>query len=185
MSVKASSGSLLIAPPKFPAGCFTETVHLVTHHTNGGTFALCMNQPTNLSLQNILVDLDIAATINFPMYWGGPVDPSSVWMLHDSEWGCGGTIQFHQEWAMTSNKEMLYMLADGHVPTHFRLMFGFCSWGRGQLEAEIAGVSPWTPATSWLVADDPDQTWLMEEPIDELWHSATALCATQAINKWI
>ena len=182
---KVSSGSLLIAPPTFPEGCFSETVHLVTHHTTGGTFALCLNQPTDLTLQDVLVDLNIAADVNFPMYWGGPVDPTSVWMLHDAEWECGSTIQFHKDWAMTSNKEMLYMMAEGNLPRYFRLMYGFCSWGRGQLEAELAGHEPWSPQTSWLVADNPDPNWLMEEPIEDLWHTSTMLSAHQAVNKWL
>jgi len=28
-------------------------VHLVTHHTKGGTFALCVNQATDLTLKEV------------------------------------------------------------------------------------------------------------------------------------
>jgi putative transcriptional regulator len=183
--VIVNPGSLLIAPPTFPDNCFSETVHLVTHHTKGGTFALCVNQATDLTLKEVLVDLNINSDINFPMYWGGPVDPTSIWMLHDSDWHCGSTIKFHKDWAMTSNQEMLRRMADGDVPNYFRLMYGSCSWGRGQLEAELAGTGPWSPRTSWLVADSPDPRWLMEEPVEDLWHTSTMLSAHQAVNKWI
>ena len=184
MSIQVSPGSLLIAPPSMTDNCFERTVHLVTHHTAGGSFALCVNKPSKFTLQDILAETDIFTTLDLPLYWGGPVDPATVWMLHDSSWTHSNTIMFNNEWGMTSSKSMLQDLADGNAPRRFRLLYGFCSWGRGQLAAELEGSPPWNASHSWLVADDPGSDWVLETPDEEMWQAATILCGEQAVSKW-
>jgi putative AlgH/UPF0301 family transcriptional regulator len=80
-----NSTDLLIAPPAIPDQRFRKAVIMLTHDTQQGSFALCVNKPTNHTLQDILDDNDIDANLNFPLYWGGPVSQGTVWMLHDSE----------------------------------------------------------------------------------------------------
>lgn len=86
---------------------------------------------------------------------------------------------------MTSNIDMFKHLAEGDCPKHFRLMIGYCSWSRGQLEAEIAGNPPWNKGHSWLVAKNLGPEWLFEQPVDLLWENATTLSAHQAVDSWL
>jgi putative transcriptional regulator len=186
MTVQAEAGDLLIAPPGIVDERFANTVIMLTHDMARGTFALCVNKPTDYTLQDILDEVGVDINLNFPLYWGGPVSPGTVWMLHDSEWECGEhTEQINDEWSMTSNIAMFELMAQGDYPQHFRMMFGYCSWTRGQLQSEINGDPPWTKRHSWLVAQNPGPEWLFDEPIDGLWHTATALSASQAVDSWL
>ena len=179
------ASDLLIAPPMIPDRRFDKAVLLMTHDQQGGSFALCLNRPTEHSLADILEETGIEANINFPLYWGGPVNPGTVWMLHSSDWRCEHTVPIDENWSITSNIAMFHHLADGDVPQHFRMMFGYCSWQQGQLRAELRGLPPWNHNHSWLIAENPGPEWIMETPVDELWVHCTDLCGHQAVDSWL
>lgn len=179
------SSDLLIAPPHIPDPRFRKTVLLLTHDHKGGSFALCVNKPTEHTLQDIVDELGIETNINFPLYWGGPVNQNTVWMLHSSEWECEYTVPINADWSMTSNISMFTHMADGDYPNQFRLMLGYCSWSPGQLKSELEGLPPWNHNSSWLIANNLGPEWLFEQPIDLLWENATTLSSHQAVNQWL
>jgi putative transcriptional regulator len=179
------SSDLLIAPPRIPDPRFKKSVLMLTHDHKGGSFALCVNRPTEHTLQDIISELGINTNLNFPLYWGGPVSPNTVWMLHDAGWSCEHTVPVTDEWAMTSNVEMFVDLANGNFPKHFRLMLGYCSWGKNQLQSEIDGMPPWNHNNSWLLAENLGPEWLFEQPVELIWDSATTLSSHQAVSSWL
>jgi putative transcriptional regulator len=185
MITHPANSSLLIAPPGIPDSRFRKAVLLLTHDHDGGSFALCVNRPTQHTLQDVLEETGIESSMNFPVYWGGPMSPGTVWMLHSSEWDTEHTITINDEWSMTSNISMFHHLADGDCPQHFRIMFGYCSWAQGQLQAELRGLPPWSQKHSWLVADNPGPEWLLEAPVEELWEDAAQLSGQQAVASWL
>lgn len=185
--ITIESTDLLIAPPTIPDPRFRKTVLMMTHQHEGGSFALCLNRPSKYVCTDIIKELDAVDNLelNIPLYWGGPVSPSTIWMLHSSEWQMSErTITVTDQWSMTSNEGMFQHLADGDVPRQFRLVFGFCSWAPNQLEAELRGLPPWNPKHSWLVAKNPGAEWLFEQPVENLWENATTLCSHQAVDSW-
>ena len=129
-----ASSDLLIAPPGIPDKRFSKTVLMLTTELNHQTHALCINRPTRHTLQDILVDTGIETPINFPIYWGGPVAPATVWMLHSSEWNTEHTIYINSDWAMTSNIGMFHHLADGDCPEHFRIMQSYVGKSPGVID---------------------------------------------------
>jgi putative transcriptional regulator len=181
------SGDLLIAPPGIPDSRFKHAVLLLTHDHLGGSFALCVNRSTDHVLQEAIRDVEGLedADLRFPLYWGGPVSPGTIWMLHSSEWDSEHTVSINDEWSMTSHVSMFYALADGDFPNQFRLLVGYCSWAQGQLRAELRGLPPWSHNHSWLVAQDPGPEWVFETPIEQLWNDATELSSQQAVNSWL
>jgi putative transcriptional regulator len=176
--------NLLIAPPQMPDSRFQKAVMMLTHDHEGGSFALCVNRPTHNTLTDIAREIDIDLNLNFPMYWGGPVNSGVIWMLHSSEWSVDRTIELNDEWSMTSDVKMFYHLSDGDVPKYFRITFGMCTWAPGQLESEMRGVPPWNKNASWLTAENPGPEWLIEMSPETLWEASTALCSQQAVNSW-
>ena len=179
------SSDLLIAPPSIPDPRFRKAVMMLTHDNNNGTFAICVNRPTNHTLKDILEDTGVEMNLNFPLYWGGPVNPTTVWMIHSSEWFCEYTVPVDDDWAITSNISMFTHLADGDIPNHFRLALGYASWQPGQLKAELRGIAPWSPNHSWLVAENPGPGWLFEQAVDDLWVNAMDLSGHQAVDTWL
>ena len=180
-------GDLLIAPPAIPDPRFKSTVLLMTHNDASGSLALCLNKQSDYTIQDIFdkLDLNIELNINFPLFWGGPISSTTVWMLHDRDWTMQESIEINDAWAMTSSMEMFGHLADGDYPSQFRLMYGFCSWDPNQLKSELRGTPPWNPNHSWLVAKNPGPEWIMEAPVDDLWRVTTELSGHQAVDDWL
>lgn len=178
-------GSILISPPGLPDPRFRKTVLLITRNGKTGTQALCVNRPTNYTLNDVLTDSGITSNINIPIYWGGPVDTTSVWMLHSSEWKLDSTMPINDEWSVTSHYSMFYHISDLDTPKHFRIMFGQASWTAGQLAAELKGLPPWNSNHSWLLAESPDPEWMFEQPEDELWINSIELSSNQAVSHWL
>lgn len=183
--MKIESGDLLIAPPAMADGRFKQSVLLLTHCYHGGTYALCVNRPTKHTVQDVLYQTDIVSSLNFPVYWGGPVDTTTVWMLHSIDWSIEQTVNINEQWAVTSNIEMFHHLADNDYPKHFRVMFGHCTWAQNQLRSELLGRSPWSHNNSWLTARDPGPEWLFEQELEKVWEKTTMLSSHQAVDSWL
>jgi len=182
--MKPGPGSLLIAPPSMQDTRFAKTVLFVTHNNSAGTFALCLNRPTKHSAKSLSKELELDIELPFQMHWGGPVNPGSIWMVHDNTWHNNYTMFVNDKWNVTSHESMFYHMADGDAPRNFRLCYGFCSWMPGQLQMELAGESPFSKKSSWLIAENIDPEWVFENPVNELWDDATNLAADQAIDNW-
>ena len=153
---RIEKGDLLIAPPNMSDSRFDKTVLLVTQSTNRGSLALCVNRPTSHSINSVLKEINIELAQDFNLYWGGPVGINTVWMLHHSDWKMDSTHRINADWSVTSNVGMFHHLADNDYPERFRIFFGQCSWGPGQLEGELLGDPPWRSQQSWLTLKTPD-----------------------------
>lgn len=186
MVAKPGSTDLLIAPPAIPDPRFRKAVIMITHDHRSGTFAICLNKTTEYTLQDIADEVGIEdCSLNFPLYWGGPVSPGTIWMLHSTDWWTEHTVEVNSEWSMTSHVSMFQHLADGDIPREFRLMYGYCSWTSGQLEAEVNGLGPWKHNQTWLVAENPGIEWVFNCPVEELWSACTELSGQQAVSSWL
>jgi len=179
------SGDLLIAPPAIPDPRFSKAVLMVTHENPNGHYAIALNKPTNHTLKDILLDTGIECELNFPLFWGGPVNMSTVWMLHTNDWSIGHTLDINTQWSLTSHISMFAHLADGDIPEQFRMFLGYAAWGSGQLRAELRGLPPWNHSHSWLVAENPGAGWLFEQPVEEMWINTMELSSHQAIDEWL
>lgn len=185
--IQVHATDLLIAPPSMPDARFRQRVLMVTHDHHAGSFALCVNRPTAHTLADVLQhnNMDLVNPPPLPVYWGGPVSPHSLWMIHSTDWSIEDTVTISQQWAMTSSASMFHCLADGDVPTHSRIVMGYCAWAQGQLSAELNGHGAWTQHSSWLVAQNLGPDWLLEQAPEDLWSSATTLCSHQAVDSWL
>lgn len=186
-TIDVNIGDLLIAPANMRDSRFAKTVLLVTTNHLHGTTALCLNKPTGYQVKDILqsIDLEPGFEFNVPLYWGGPINPSSVWMLHDTSWENPYTMSINDNWCMTSHLSMFEQLNGGDLPNLFRIMVGFAGWAPNQLEKELEGEPPWSKEHSWLVAHNPEPEWLMDQDEESLWETSISLSANQAVNTWL
>jgi putative transcriptional regulator len=184
-NMRVGPGTLLIAPPKMTDGRFVKSVILVTHHNSAGTFALCLNKPTRNDLKEFSRDIGLDKELPFSLYWGGPVNQQSLWMIHDNNWENEHSMIVTDKWRVTSNESMFHHLADGDAPRNFRLVFGFCSWAPGQLEMELAGTFPFTRSSSWLILPNSNPEFVLETDPSKLWKTSVELCGQQAVNNWM
>jgi putative transcriptional regulator len=132
---------------------------LLVHHDEEGTFGLVLNRPTEILAADLCRSLGISwqGAAEAVVHWGGPVQPSSGWVL------CGDAVlegvdeaKFITEglhWA--GSLEALHRVAEA-PPPRCRLFLGYTGWGPGQLEDELARgawvVAPLAPEVAFEVA---------------------------------
>jgi len=184
--MKLTLPSLLIAPPGQTDPRFHHAVTLIfSHDSEYGSLGLCLNKPTLTTVSDLSLDLIDHVPLEFPIYWGGPENTHTLWMLHSTDWSCEGTVEIDDNWALSSSVEMFEHMTQGRVPREFRIFAGHCSWEPGQLAQELQGVEPYTVHDSWLVAPATTPEWAFDQPEDFIWGRATALSAQQAVNQWL
>ena len=164
---------------------FAKTVLLVTHNNAQGTFALCVNRPTKHTLEKLSEELNLDKILPFGIDWGGPVNPGSIWMVHDKNWDCGHSLYINEKFNVTSNEAMFHHMADGDCPRQFKLMFGFCSWMPGQLDMELEGQHPFNKNSSWLIVNDADPDFIFDTQPDRLWRKSLELAGEQTTANWL
>lgn len=171
-------GQLLIAMPNMSDARFNQSLMLICHHDNDGALGLVLNQITDLTVQDLCVQMDINHTkhslLQAPVHLGGPMDTHRGFLLHadlpDSHhidsWqhslpivtGSGQTLH------LTTSLDILQAIAQGQGPEHFIFALGYAGWSAGQLEQELA-------ANVWLTIN-ADSRLLFNTSIELRWQQA-------------
>lgn len=145
------SGKLLIAMPDMGDPRFDRSVILICAHSDEGAMGLMVNRATGeLRLSNLTEQLDIETDPDYgqqPVCIGGPVEQERGFVLHTRDYTSAiSTMPVTDDIAMTGTLDVLEDLAEGRGPHRARILLGYCGWGPGQLENEIAH-------NAWLVGD--------------------------------
>ena len=178
-----NAGDVIVAPPAVAHGVFHQTVILLGQHNQEGTQGWVMNRATGHGVSEIIKELNIELDQDIPLYWGGPVSPQTVWMLHSTDWALGNTREINSEWAVTSNEQMFHHIANGDEPSYYRVFMGYSGWVEGQLQEELMGEPPRKQSHSWLILRDPDTRWLIDRDPTELWTEAVSQSVQQSVDK--
>ncbi|GAB2893445.1 YqgE/AlgH family protein [Paralcaligenes sp. KSB-10] len=137
------SRQFLVAMPGMVQGNLADTVIYVCEHTEHGALGLVINRPTDLTVGSLLerIDLDLSLEIgpikDSPVFFGGPVQTDRGFVLHAPVGEYGSSIRLG-EMALTTSRDVLQDVAQGHGPAHILVTLGYAGWGAGQLESEMA-----------------------------------------------
>ncbi len=173
---------LLLAMPQLMDTNFSRAVVLMLEHSDEGSFGVIINQKSQLLVKELLGSIDIPwqGDPAAPVWTGGPVMPSSGWVLHtgskdlppaaaslDLALDTTGSILITEGLYLTTSEDNLALLAKS-PPENLRFLMGYSGWSGGQLAQEMA-------EGSWLHADiDIDS--LFSVPSEELWgHCLTSM----------
>jgi putative transcriptional regulator len=180
-------GCLLISPPTMQDHRFKKSVIiLIDHGEQGGSLGLVVNKKLNVGINSLITANSYATMPDIPIFWGGPVNPWGLWMLHSTEWSCDHTWEISDKWAVSSSEEIIESFTYWAVPEHYRLFMGHSSWSHGQLENELLGLDGRSLSDSWLLANEPDPVLLFDENvIEDLWIEATVWSGKTAVNSWL
>ena len=77
--IDITPGTLLISDPFLKDPNFLRTVVLLCDHQSEGSFGFVLNKRYEQSIGDLMQDLE---GINFPVYYGGPVQVDSLHFLH-------------------------------------------------------------------------------------------------------
>ena len=152
-------GKLLVATELVGGDIFVQSVVLLLHYDETGAMGLVVNRPTEVGMDELLVDDDALSSYSGPIYWGGPVQMNSLRALRQTDKAPGGAEKIVDSVYQVSVNDALKN-APQDVPG-LRLFIGFAGWAPGQLDHEMARGS-WhvVPASADLVfAKDPGQLW--------------------------
>jgi putative transcriptional regulator len=155
-------GWFLIAMPDLLDPNFHRAVVLVLDHGDDGTLGLVVNRPGSVDLTELCASLEIEwqGTSGELLYVGGPVQPASVWMLHEGADDVPDSLSVMQGCAYSTSRGALTAIA-GRPGSRRRLLGGYAGWGPGQLEGELR-------EGAWLTCEanldlvfggEPDRVW--------------------------
>lgn len=154
----ALAPGLLIASPPLGDPNFDRTVVLLALHGDEGALGFVINRPAPMTLGELMgfagyrdANIESAATV----FLGGPVQPSSGWILcvdPDLAAGEAGVIPVGERVRVTSSRAAFDAFARDLAerrgvepdPRRRTVLLGYSGWGPGQLEGEIAA-GAWLP----------------------------------------
>ncbi len=145
--VNSFANQFLIAMPGMVDDNFAGTVVYLCDHTSNGAMGLVINRPTDVNLGDVFDKLDLKLEIqpkaSEPVYFGGPVQTDRGFVLHEQSreehtTHYSSSLRIPGGLAMTTSKDVLQEVAEGHGPKRFLMTLGYAGWSAGQLEDEIA-----------------------------------------------
>ena len=162
------ANNLLIAMPTLADPNFSRTVTLLCEHSSEGAMGIMINRPTNLVLRDILIQLNIDAGdsphAQTPVYFGGPVQNSRGFVLHEPIGNWESTLAVTDTLGVSTSRDILEAIARNEGPGSYLVALGYAGWGAGQLERELS-------ENSWLNAPAEHEI-LFNLPVDKRWRAA-------------
>lgn len=155
----------LIAMPGLQDPNFSRTVTYICEHTEQGAMGIVINRPTEVSLGDLLFQLDISthleSVLKAPVYQGGPVQTDRGFVLHTPGPSFDSTLNINDMLSITTSRDVLEAIAGGDGPQHSLIALGYAGWGSGQLEQELSA-NAWLsgPADSQIIFQlNPESRW--------------------------
>lgn len=157
---------LLVAMPSLDDPFFGRTVTYICEHNDEGAMGIVLNHPLELTVSDLLAQLDVAhdgqcLNAKQAVVAGGPVQPDRGFILHTPKTGYSSSVTISDDIMITTSQDILADLASPNAPDKFLLALGYAGWTAGQLEQEIADNS-WLvlPASSLVIFDlAHDEKW--------------------------
>ena len=192
MSMMSLENQFLIAMPTLGDPYFNKTVTYICEHNDEGAMGLIINLPVNLTLLDLLkqVDMeeggsvlkdgssektasadpivieltDINNSLEQPVLAGGPIAKQRGFVLHNSQAGWSSSLALSNEIMVTTSKDILSALGNENGPDKALITLGYAGWTAGQLEEEIQHNS--------LLTIEADLELLFDVPIHKKWEAA-------------
>ena len=161
----------LIATEKMTDSRFSETVIVMLESDKNGAWGLVINKRLGSMPIALLIDPSLNTSeereelfkLNVPIFWGGPVDPKEIFVLHSNEYKSESTIKY-QNISISQDYEILLDIAKNKGPKKSLVILGYSGWGKGQLEGEME-------RDHWILSDiDLDITF--DEESKKKWDKA-------------
>ena len=137
-TAKPGAGKFLVAKRALDGSYFGETVIYLAEHDEQGTMGLIVNRSSEYSLGDAVPDIDGGRAEAHRLYYGGPVEPSVIFMLMRSRTATRGMAHIDADVYISADRGILEdALAAGKTAGEIRCYFGYAGWAAGQLDSEI------------------------------------------------
>ncbi len=160
--VKPDRGMFLVAKPKISGGPFSESVVLLLMHGETGTLGVIVNRLTEVSLDDVLPDLERGSKETHRVFFGGPVALNGLLFVFRSARPPEGASHVMGDVYFSAELEVLEKALKRKTSSSaLRLFLGHSGWGPGQLKWEL-GRGDWELVradTETVFEKDPDMIW--------------------------
>ena len=171
------TGKFLISMPGMGDLRFDSSVIYMCDHSEKGAMGLIVNKPLRQgSFKALCNQLSIENTGNreVPILFGGPVETSRGFVIHSGDFNSEfSTQEIGDNLCLTSTRDIIEALAEGHTPINAGLFMGYAGWGAGQIESELV-------RNGWLVSD-ADEDLVLDAAHDGKWTAALSLLGIDAM----
>ncbi|RDV29045.1 YqgE/AlgH family protein [Alteromonas aestuariivivens] len=159
----------LIAMPSMEDPYFSRSLTYICEHNDQGAMGLVINQPSNMTLQQLLEQTDKDAKVAEDraeqiILAGGPVSQERGFVLHNSQGSWASSLALTSEITVTTSKDILTAIGNKTGPENAIIALGYAGWTAGQLEKEMQ-------ENSWLTVE-ADETIMFHTPIHQRWQAA-------------
>jgi putative transcriptional regulator len=136
---KPPTAILLVARAELPDSNFKDAVMLVMNNIAPAPAGLIINRPTRIAVSSLFPDLERLAKLDDKLYFGGPVEITTVSFLFRADTPPEEAVQVVDGVYLSTDGELLRKLLAREKPMEgLRIFIGYSGWGPGQLQAEIA-----------------------------------------------
>ncbi len=118
-------------------------------------------------LDQLGIETTDATYADTPVYFGGPVQNSRGFVLHEPLGNWDATMPITDTLGVSTSRDILEALAHNAGPDRYLVTLGYAGWGAGQLERELT-------QNSWLNAP-VESDILFTLPPDQRWKAAAGL----------
>ncbi len=168
--MESLQGNFLVATNQMYDPRFMKCVILIcAHDPVDGAMGLVVNQPlADFSMFDVFKNLDMAvADIPLPpVFFGGPVDGESAFILHSDDYTADQSQRVMDQVYLSRDPRLLLDVVNGKGPDHYLFALGYAGWGPGQLEQELCG-------EGWLTLPAA-ATDLFPRPAGSMWKEVAA-----------
>jgi putative transcriptional regulator len=129
-------GTLLISDPFLKDPNFLRTVVLLCEHQFEGSFGFVLNKLFDQKINELIDGLE---DVDFPVYYGGPVQVDTLHFLHRCPDLIDGGVLVTDHIYWGGNCETVIDLLHQNIlqQNDIRFYIGYSGWGQGQLEDEL------------------------------------------------
>ena len=164
--------NFLIATEKMLDDRFKKTLIVMLSNDHDGAWGLVINKQIGLVPLKMLINIteDIKNKkkelyeVSIPVFWGGPVDKTSIFILHTDDYR-SKTTENYKDFSITKDYQILFDIAAGKGPNKSLVILGYSGWAAGQLEGEMDHSEHW-------VLSEIDVDLIFKEEINNKWLKA-------------
>jgi putative transcriptional regulator len=153
-------GSVLVSEPYLNDFHFRRTVVLISDHSDEGSVGFVLNRLVDLQTNDVIPGL---MKYNFPLFFGGPVEPNTLHFIHKVGEAITGAQHIANGIYWGGDIEMIDDLIDKKIARQddFKFFSGYSGWASGQLDEEIGQKAWWVGKTDLklMFDDDLDNMW--------------------------
>jgi len=169
-------GHFIMAIPGLPDPNFAQTVICMCEHNELGALGFIINKVHPLLTgPELFEDLKIDYNdriAGIEIHFGGPVQPSGVFVLHSPPFNWHGCMQVTPQLGLSNTRDIIEAIASGKGPEHFIILLGCAGWGPLQFDNELND-------NAWLVCPVVEDI-IFNTPTDLIWEQAMMLMDSDA-----